>query len=197
LNAGYAILSDYRDATPATRWRKLRGNHDFRLESELLTRAERMFGVRPADIPGEPEAANALSLRRLLHLDALGIELVGREGEDWKFGEIRVADGLTVRHQPPSKAKLSRLTRSVIAGDTHRQAIEYVTEYGDDDEPRVLALVQTGCMANTKGGLGYATDADWQQGFATAAIHPDGSTSFDLATFRAGVLCWRGERWAA
>ena len=197
VNVAYQLLSDYRDAHPAARVSKLRGNHDFRLESELMEKAQRMAFLRPADKDGAPAPDHMYSIKRLLHLEELGVELVGEEGDDWRFGEVRLAAGLGVRHEPPSKDKLARLTRSIVAGHTHRQGIDYVTTYDDGNEPVVRSIVHTGCLAQVKGGLGYAPDADWQQGFATVAIHPDGAHSFDLATWRNGSLLWCGERWRA
>lgn len=195
VQAQYGLYSDYRDAAPRARIRKLRGNHDYRLESELMNRAERMAFVRPADRAGEQPEHHLYSVRRLLHLEQLAIELVGEEGEDWEFGEVDVAPGLAVRHKPPSQQLMARLNRSVFAGHTHRQAIRAVTTF-DGGRGVVRTLVETGCLARIDKGLGYAPDADWQQGFATAAVHQDGGLSFDLATWRDGALTWRGERWS-
>lgn len=193
LNAGYRLLSDYRDMAPTMPLRKLRGNHDWRMESELLARAERMFGIRPADIPGEEQGPHALSLRRLLHLDALHIELCGQEGDHWKFGQVTLAPNLVVRHDgPPPKNR--RVKADVISGHDHRQSIVHTTEW-DDDEPVTRTLMRVGTLARLGGGLGYATDPDWQQGMGTVAIHPDGSRMFELAAWRGGRLHWRGGTW--
>jgi hypothetical protein len=89
INAGYATLRSYREASPGTAWRLLRGNHDDRLRSEQLARAERIYGLRPADMDAE-RFDQALSLRNLLHLDALGIEYVGDDGQ-YEHTEIEVA----------------------------------------------------------------------------------------------------------
>lgn len=195
VDASYRLLSDYADAVPNARRVKLRGNHDWRLESELMDRAERMAFVRPAP-RGPDDELHLYSVRRLLHLDALGYELAGVEGDDWRFGEHVLAPSLAVRHEPPSAQKAARLNRSVMAGHTHRQGIRHVTGY-EGGEPVVRTIVEVGCLALTRGGLGYAPDPDWQPGFATVQVAADGSHSFDLAAWRGGVLSWRGERWKA
>lgn len=193
LNSAYQLLSDYRDASPDTRWSKLRGNHDYRLESELLLRAERMFGVKPAEVPGqEGDSRHALSLHRLLHLDALGIELVGDEEDGWEFAEIRPAPGLVVKHRPPKQ--VTRLHASVMAGDSHRQSVKFETGY-KDGQAQIHALVEVGTLARIREGLGYVLEPNWQQGFATCTIGPKGELGFDLAVWREDKLVWRGESW--
>jgi hypothetical protein len=194
VNVSYRLLSDYCDAHPAMRRRKLRGNHDWRLESELMDRAERMAFLRPADRDGEREH-HLYSIRRLLHLDELGIELVGQEGEDWRYGEASIVPGLVVRHEAPNEKNTLRLNRSIVAGHTHRQSIRSVTMRNEANEEVVRDVVETGCLCRTSEGLGYTPDPDWQAGFATIAIRPDGSHHIELATWRNGVLTWRGERW--
>src|SRR5262249_6869317 len=82
VDGTYALLRRRREACLSMTMQMLKGNHDWRLESELLLRAERMYGIRPAgdDTP-------ALSLRRLLHLDALGVELV-EHPLGWEHAEL-------------------------------------------------------------------------------------------------------------
>jgi hypothetical protein len=154
-----------------------------------------MAFIGPAAREGHEDEPHLYSVRRLLHLDELGIELVGVEGDDWRDGEVMLAPGLSVRHEPPSQVKTVRLSRSVLAGHTHRQAIRNVTTFGADDEPVVRTVVEVGCLALTRDGLGYTEHPDWQAGFATVAIGADGSHHFDLAAWRDGALTWRGDRW--
>ena len=191
IDTGYRLLSEYVAASPSTSWRKLRGNHDWRLESELLSRAERMFGLKPADIPGT-EQVPGYSVRNLLHLDALGIELVGREGDKWELAELELAPGVTVRHKPPSREKAVRMGRTVLAGDSHRQSLKRVTLW-DGGRARTIALVEVGCLCSVD-GLGYTEHADWQQGFATVTLTEHGE-HVELATWNGRELVWRGQRW--
>lgn len=195
VDGGVRIISDYRDARPETRWVKIPGNHDYRIESYLMGRAPEVAHVAPGVLPGREREVRLFSMRRLLALDALGVELVGEEGADWAHNEHTIVPGVVVRHAPPSQKDAARLNRSVIAGHTHRQGIDAVTMFTEDDRPVVRTIVHTGAMADTRSGLGYTSRPDWQQGFATAAVHRDGTVTYDLATWRDGVLTWRGERW--
>jgi hypothetical protein len=47
VDAGYTSSAAVR-RPPRTRVRKLKGNHDWRLEGETLARSERMWGLQPA-----------------------------------------------------------------------------------------------------------------------------------------------------
>lgn len=196
IDGAYRLLSDYQDASPKTRWKKLLGNHDKRLENELLNRAERMYGIAPAAIPDAAPQLPSYSIRNLLHLDALGIELVGIEGEKWELFEMTLAPGVVVRHKLPTKDKANRLSKTIFAGDSHRQSIRSVT-FWDDDEPRTETLVEVGCMCERdRRGLGYVDHPDWQAGFATAALGPAGDlVGIDLAKWDGVRLVWRGSRW--
>jgi hypothetical protein len=93
------------------------------------------------------------SIRRLLRLDELGIELHGVEGDKWELAEIPLADDLVVMHRPPSQTKLRGSAATSIAGDSHRQAIEHVTTYVGG-APVVRTLMQVGLLASAN-GLGY------------------------------------------
>jgi predicted phosphodiesterase len=200
IQSTFELLSDYRDAAPDARFRMLKGNHDVRLETELLNRAERMYGLRPATIDGEE--APALSLNRLLHLDRLNIELVESPlpGDGYEHAQANISPLLGARHGWLTGANtaaktLDRLGHSVIVGHTHHQRIAHRTTWGIDRKPRVLLGVEAGCMCRLDGGLGYSINADWQQGFCTVTVWPDGTFKVDLATFVNGHLLWRDKRW--
>jgi hypothetical protein len=200
INAGYLVLRDYVRASEGTRWQKLIGNHDERIRNELLTRAERLYRIRPADIPGEPQEEDALSIRRLLHLDALGIDLIVPRG-NYTHAQIQLTDGLIVRHgwltgANSAAASLRRLSCSIVVGHTHKQRITHRTVYDAHKRPTLLKGVETGCMCKIEDGLGYTVDPDWVNGFATATVWADGRFHIDLAQYEDGVLYWRKQRFA-
>lgn len=200
IQATFNLLAEYRDAAPNARFRLLKGNHDIRLETELLNRAERMYGIRPAEIDGVED--HALSLSRLLHLDRLNIELVESPlpGDGYEHAQVEISPVLGARHGWLTGANtagktLDRLGHSVIVGHTHHQRITHRTTWGINRKPRVLLGVEAGCMCRVDGGLGYSVNADWQMGFATVNVWKDGTFKVDLASFFDDTLYWRGRRW--
>jgi predicted phosphodiesterase len=198
INAGYATLRSYREASPGTDWKLLRGNHDDRLRAEQLSRAERIYGLRPADIEAE-QFDQALSLRNLLHLDALQITYVGDDGQ-YEHSEVEVAPDLVARHgwitgSNSAEKTLAKIGCDVVVGHTHRQKITWATEVRRG-KTLVTQAVEAGCMCRIDGGLGYAVNPSWQAGFATAVVWPDGSHQIELATFVDGSLRWRDQRYS-
>ena len=216
LVAGHGILVRRREAAPNARARKLKGNHDWRPEWELLTRAERMYGLRPVgeDIP-------ALSLRGLLHLDALGVELV-EHPLGWEHAEVELVPGtagLVVRHGWLTGANtagrsLAKRGRSLIVGHTHTR--EHVFQWDPSAELERQAAV-AGTMSRVRGeafearlrtAAGLSGDVDnlfphfavldnWLQGLVTVTTWPDGCFLIEHARWENGALHWRDRRWTA
>lgn len=199
IQGGFELLRDYTEATPSRFW-MLKGNHCFRLETELLARAERMYGVAPASIDGE-EQDQALSLKRLLHLDRLGVELIEppRRGDGYEFAVHQITDRFEARHgwitgQNSAQKSLDRIGRSLVVGHTHRQVLTRRT-YFDGLSHKTLQAAECGTLRGIEGGGGFAVNPDWQVGCGVAECGSDGVETIAFASFDDGVLRWRGERY--
>lgn len=200
VNAGYATLRAYREASPDTAWTYLAGNHDDRIRTEQLSRAERLYGLRPADMDGE-QFEQALSLKRLLHLDQLGIEYVHAGGGNYQDVEVEVSPNLVARHgwitgNNSAERTLRKLGVSCVVGHTHDQKATRIRQHRGRTSV-VIEAVEAGCMCEVAGGLGYVVNPEWVQGFATATIWPDGRHLLEMATYEDGVLVWRDQRYSA
>ena len=195
LQAAFGIIRDYREASPDTRWILLKGNHDARLEFAILDNSPALHGVRAAD-----EELPALSLRRLLHLDALGVEFI--EG-DWETTKYVLCRNLTARHgvtiaKNAPEQMLSKLTRSTVQGHSHRLSFGYRTDHDNDpDVPTNTRLaVEAGCMAEIKDGLGHSVDPNWQQSFLEGHIWKNGDFALSPCVYAPGrLLCPDGRKY--
>lgn len=198
IDAGYHHLRKRAEASPGTKRYLLRGNHDHRLESELLVRAERMYGLRPAgeDIP-------ALSFKRLLHLDALGVELV-EHPLGWEHAEVELVPGLAglvVRHgwltgaRSAEKSMLKR-GRSLIVGHGHGREHVYVWDPSAGLERQALMCATTS-QARGKDFPHFAVVDNWLQGCIVVARWPDGKWQAEHVRWDGEELCWRDRRWRA
>ncbi len=205
--SGYDMLRAYRDAVLHARIRKLAGNHDERLRNFLLERYRTLalYGVKQADSP-EAEGEQALSPKFLLRLDELKIEYEDPHGP-YDLAQINLSPKLAVRHGWIARKgsgtsaldTLEHLGYSVVVGHTHRQSLVYKTTHDIDGGITTLTAAEAGCMCRvnqTPDGDGrrwpnYSPVPDWQQGFSTVTIHPDGLFRIDNATFVNGTLLWR------
>lgn len=199
IQSCYDLLRDKREAAPQARARKLKGNHDWRVESELLLRAERMYGIKPADTKNGPELP-ALSLRRLLHLDALGIELV-EDPRGWEHGEIELVPGtggLVVRHgwltgANTAKRSLEKRGRSLIVGHTHSREHLYLWDPSSGIE-RQAAVAGTMSLTRDKRFPHYAVCDDWLPGFVVVSRWPDATFAIEHVRWDGHTLSWRDKR---
>jgi hypothetical protein len=200
IQGTYELLRAKREAAPNARARKLKGNHDWRVEAELLNRAERMYGIRPASVDGVDEIP-ALSLRRLLHLDALGIELV-EDPRGWEHAEVELVPGmygLVVRHgwivsAGTAEKSLLKRGRSIIVG--HKHSREHVSRWDASvGAERQGVVAGTMSLARDQRFPHFAVADDWLQGFVTVTRWPDGRFNIEHARWDGERLTWRDRSW--
>lgn len=190
LRAGRNLLDGRLAVSPDTQIEVLPGNHEARLMDYLLRQANPLAEL---GVLGGP-----LDLHHLLKLDDFGGRVTLREHPlGWAHTELVLAPGLVVTHAvtPPraagqgARAALARVEQSVLVGDCHRQEIS---------SAKGRMAVAIGCMCRRDDTYpAYAARPTWQQGFATVTLWPSGDWHVDLATYRDGVLMWRGERYHA
>lgn len=198
----YDVLREKAEATPNIRRRKLKGNHDWRVEGELLARAERMYGIKPADTAAGPELP-ALSLRRLLHLDALGIELV-EDPRGWQHGEVELISGmrgLVVRHgwltgENTAKKSMLKRGRSMIVGHTHGREHTFWWDPSAEVE-RQGVVAATMSHARNPVFPHFAVCDNWLQGSVVVTVWPDKAFQIEHARWDGKNLSWRDYRWSA
>lgn len=208
INSGYQVLKEIADAArsqnPDVVLDYISGNHDERIRTELLLRAERMFGLKPAEIPGAEQDDDLLSLKRLLRLDELGVTLHDNPA-GYKHAEVEVSPRFVIRHgwlTGPNPAKKSMEIRGtgIAVGHTHAKRQMWVTKYVDG-KARTDVAVELGTMSQTETGIGFAVLPDWHPGWATVTVHHDGLVSVDHAVFHEeanngkGVALWRDNRY--
>lgn len=202
IDAGYLLLREYVQSSEETSWKKLIGNHDERIRNQLLNLHTKLYGLRRALVPGQVPEKSVWHVTNLLRLDELGIE-VEEPGGKYDQGQIKLSEHLAARHGWLAKkgsgasalATLEHLGYSIVVGHTHRQSIVHKTRHDLNGGIATIAAAETGCMCRIEKGLGYAVAPDWQNGFATATIWPDGTFKLDLATYVNGALYYRDQRY--
>lgn len=196
LDAGYGVLRRRAEAAPNARRKMMPGNHDYRLESELLLRAERMYGIRPVG-----EEVPALSVRRLLHYDALGVELV-EDPRGWQHAEVELVEGmagLVIRHgwitgHNTAGRSLLRRGRSLLVGHAHSREHAFIWDPSAGIE-RQAAVLGTMSLVRDVRFPHYATCDSMLQGLATVTVWPSGAFQIEHARWDGTALYWRDRRW--
>lgn len=201
LDATYLVKREYVQASEGTNWVMLEGNHDARMRDAILNKMPRIYDVRRAKAPGEKAERPVMSIPNLLRLDELGIKYIQPDG-GYEHASHKVCQNLAARHGwlvrkgagASALASLESLGHSVVIGHVHRQSIVHKTIHDIDGNPGVLAAMETGCMCTTD-GLGYAVNPDWQNGWGTATIWPDGKFKLELATYVNETVFYRDQRY--
>lgn len=198
VQAGYAILRDVVEASGGVPWDFLDSNHDARLRSELLQRAERLYGLRPAEVePGLIEDPS-LHLSRLLHFEQLGVTGIFAE-QGYEHSEAKLAPGLVVRHgfltgKDVGAKMVEKLGVSALVGHTHGREHFYTVQYGEGD-PVIRQGVVIGGMC--RDDLHFVVNPKWVRGFVVVELWDDGLFTVDHAIWHptAGALLFRGSRY--
>lgn len=199
IDAGYGILRGYVEASPATQFQALNGNHEARLRNAVLDQLQAIHGLTRAGGDEHP----VLSTPFLLRMDELGIEWIGGDGS-YEHEQILVTSELAARHGwiarkgsgASALSTLEHLRHSIVIGHTHRQSVVFHTSHSITGEPKTLTGVEAGTLARVRGGLGYAVSPSWQAGFAAASIWPDGTFKIDLASWINDRLLFRDWNYA-
>lgn len=214
LQAGYDVVRGYVDATPDTYIQMLYGNHCERMLN-ILTDSQQaeirnMVGIKRPDTPESP-GEELLTLEHAMRMDELGVKVVKPAGSYTRAG-ILLTEKLAVRHGwiarkgagASALASLEHLGYNIIVGHTHRQGVVHKTVHEITQETRTLVAVEAGCMCRVSQAPdpddgrvwpGYTDEPDWQQGFVTVDIWPDGFFKADLATYVNSVLLSKGQRY--
>ncbi|CAB4183435.1 hypothetical protein UFOVP1084_63, partial [uncultured Caudovirales phage] len=123
----------------------------------------------------------------------------------YQHAQMNINSKLVVRHgwltgaNAPAKS-LQGVDFSLIVGHTHKQSITKRLIHDHEGRVREQVAVETGCLCRLEGGLGYAVDPNWAQGFAVATTWEDGGFNVELATIKNDggrkSLFFRGEKWS-
>jgi hypothetical protein len=208
IQSAYDLWRARRAASTNTHWQFMPGNHDERIRNILLDKpsVQPLYGVKRADTP-EEDGPTVLTLPHLLRLDELGIDYVDPMGP-YDLAQINLGPKLAVRHGWIARqgsgvsalATLEHLGYSVIVGHTHRKSLVYKTTHDIEGDTTTLVAAEAGCMCRIDQQVrdgrkwpNFTPLPDWQQGFATVTMHPDGLFQIEHATYVNGTLLWRDQ----
>lgn len=196
VNAGYGILRRRAEAAPNARRLLIRGNHDWRIDGETLLRSERMHGLAPAE-----EVEAALSLKRLLHCDTLGVEFVA-DPRGWQHDEVEIVPGpygLVARHgwltgEKTAEKSVRKRGRSIIVGHTHTPEHAWIWDPSMEIHRQgVVGGAQ--CLARDKRFPHFAVLDGWKQGPVVVTVRSARDFVIEQTHWFEGKLYWRDRSW--
>jgi hypothetical protein len=178
--------------------KKLRGNHDDRLQLAIVKNTMAALRLRQAN---KPDSWPVLSWEHLLDVDEIGIEI----SAGYPAGRFKLCDGngrktpLYAQHgKILDIVKVAKTSRhSVIQGHTHHVAEHHMT-YDHDGLPQHVVAIASGCLARTDGVVpsthsGEFPDGrpariveDWQQCVVLVHEWPDGYWTHDIVHIHDG-----------
>jgi hypothetical protein len=167
----------------------LEGNHDIRLENQIVSHLVAAYGLRSAD---QLEAAPVMSLNNLLGLQRIGIDYVGGypDAEVWINDRTRAVHGDRVRGVPghTASAVVREADETTIFGHIHRRelatrTIPYRGGY------RTISAFSPGCLCHIDGRVPGSTKSNqWQQGAAVVYYDDETSTIVPIDIFQGRAI---------
>lgn len=184
----------------AGEWDELSGNHDIRLESNIVENAIAAHGLRPGllDEEGPPDAS--LSIPKLLRFDELDVTYSAPypDGIVWLNPNLGCVHGEKVGAKPGQTVtkSLERPRTSLIGGHVHRLESGHTTVHHHGGQ-KTYGYYSPGCLCRIDGAVpGRNARPDWQQGFAVVE-YDDDLFRVELVPIFDGRCAYGGKTWEA
>jgi hypothetical protein len=170
LHALHWFIATLRATVPSARIVYLEGNHEARITRMLTERAAHV-----ATLTAVGDSRPALSVPRLLDLDALGVEYVEPYGETFYLSpRVALTHGNKVRSGggATTQAVIKEARVSTGFGHIHRVSIAHRTVY-DHTGRRTITAATPGCLCDLDQTPAAGADLDWQHGYGIVRYGAD------------------------
>lgn len=191
INSTWQVLNELASAAgPYCKKYFIPGNHEQRMFRYIVKHSPELFNLQRAQ-----ETSKVLSIEYLLRLDELGYEFVAGEFNDWPDAKLQIAPDLYVKHGwfsrrgsgNTARAAIEELGASLILGHIHKGAKVYVTK---PLQGKTYEGIETPTMCQIEGGLGFAVEPNWQNGFVVVRVFENGDYCADPIRFANGKLLY-------
>lgn len=172
LNELSVWLGWIRDLAPEARIIYIEGNHEQRLNKNLMKNAAAAYGLKKVtDIDGFP----VMSIPSLLDLNSLNIKWVG----EYPKGRIWLTDNICVSHAEKNRTRVDSifndLTHIEIMGHVHRYYCKLKTIF-ERDSIKYAGIISLPAMCDIEEKVPSGTARnDWQTGFGMMTYSFDDS----------------------
>jgi predicted phosphodiesterase len=170
------ILKQIKKANPQAKICLVRGNHCYRLQKYLWTRAPELSGLRE------------LNIESLLQLKHIGIQYASAGRLEHRG--IIIKHGTVVRQHSAftAKAEFEKEGKSGISGHTHRFGM-----FRKDNVNKPHVWMEIGCMCKKDMEYMEGEPANWHNGFGVGYFYKDGNFKLDFVPFINGKFLFEGK----
>lgn len=198
IDAQYAIYRNRRIAMGDRPIDFEEGNHEKNIRKYVGRQAPEILDVvRPGD------THPLLSIPHLLRLDELAITYhtspLGAYPHSviWlNPSETALIHGYNVRPDSGQSVmvRIKEWHCNVMMGHVHRRGNVWITVHGTNQRPtREFWGAENPTMRRR--GANYVVRENWQMGFSTVTVWPNGDSAPESVVYKDGELLWRGNRW--
>lgn len=143
------------------------GNHEDRWNRYIIDNAPELYDL------------DVLQIRKVLHLDALGIELIDSR-QRAKFGKLNVIHGHEFGKSVfspvnPARGLFLRAKASILAGHFHQTS----AHHENDINGKQTACFSSGCLCDLQPDYRPFAFTKWNHGAAIVELNEDGNFSVD------------------
>jgi hypothetical protein len=199
----HRYLAEIRATMPETNLVMHFGNHDIRLQKQIIKHNAELLGLRRANAA---EELGVLSLQFLLRTEQLSVKTIDSypRGNYWLEDNLRTMHGVTVRSGgSTAQAVVNQSETSTIFGHVHRIEVASKTT----DSGKVIQAVTPGTFAKISGEVpsqAHSVDEsdrtvhghdNWQQGFAVVH-HNERVHQIDVIRINEGSMNLYGKTYA-
>ncbi len=191
-------LTQFVDANPKGEHFAMEGNHDKRLQDQLIKHFKEAFKLRAVD---ELEGAPLMSIPKILALHDIGMQWI----EDYPNGEVWINDQLVCEHGATARAKSGATvsamavdaTVSRVFGHTHRLECATKTIH-ERTGARTVKVWSMGCLCRIDGVVpGVKERQNWQQALGFIEYLPTGEHEITPIEIHDGRAIFRGKIYEA
>lgn len=209
VDAGHMFLAEQKSISPKATMVLQQGNHEKRLEDNILANALQSFGLKKAN---SPQSLSVLSVPYLLRLEELGVEYIEGypSGVYWLNNHIRCIHGYKTRSSGSTADAVTKNERvSTIFGHIHRIEVQHRTQR-DRFGPYRMFAATPGCLCKINGdvpsyhsaidrdGKAVVQYEDWQQGVLVVHYQDDSDKyALEMVQIQDGWALFRGQIYSA
>jgi UDP-2,3-diacylglucosamine pyrophosphatase LpxH len=175
IDDSISVLKQIKNANPQAKICLVRGNHCYRLQKYLWTKAPELAGLRD------------LTIESLLQLKNLGISYCSQGRLEHRG--IVIKHGSVVRKfsSYTAKAEFEKEGQSGVSGHTHRFGL-----FRKDNVNKPHIWMECGCMCKKDMEYMEGEPADWHQGFGIGHFYKNGLFTFNQVPIFNGRALYDG-----